>query len=226
MRSPHAAIVLAGGRGSRLGGVDKASLRRDGASLLDRVIAATNASQVIVVGAAPAHEYPGEARSPSSALATPSASNPVEHSRVRGIADDHPLGGPAAAVAAGLAALRGDPPSVELLSCDLAEPDQVVRALEQAWLEIGDAAGVVLTSSHGRDNWLTSRLRLDAARAELAQARPGDSLHQHLSRLRLNRVAHPDSLLRDVNTMDDVRELGITRPDHGSWDQPRSRRSP
>ncbi|MEU4744233.1 NTP transferase domain-containing protein, partial [Actinosynnema sp. NPDC023658] len=46
-----AAVVLAGGRGSRLGGVDKASLVVDGRTLLDHVLDAVAAArQVIVVG--------------------------------------------------------------------------------------------------------------------------------------------------------------------------------
>ncbi|MDQ1644151.1 MAG: molybdenum cofactor guanylyltransferase, partial [Cryptosporangiaceae bacterium] len=46
-----AAIVLAGGRASRLGGVHKPGLRIGGATLLDRVLAAaTGAGTRIVVG--------------------------------------------------------------------------------------------------------------------------------------------------------------------------------
>ncbi|MCW4458696.1 molybdenum cofactor guanylyltransferase [Microbacterium sp. MPKO10] len=50
-RPRHAAIVLAGGRGSRLGGADKASVEIDGRMLLDHVLAAVEGcAPIIVVG--------------------------------------------------------------------------------------------------------------------------------------------------------------------------------
>ncbi|MGB3830051.1 MAG: NTP transferase domain-containing protein, partial [Ornithinimicrobium sp.] len=46
-----AAVVLAGGQGTRLGGTDKALLDVGGASLLSRVLDAVNAAErVVVVG--------------------------------------------------------------------------------------------------------------------------------------------------------------------------------
>ncbi|QYM76670.1 NTP transferase domain-containing protein [Leucobacter luti] len=57
------AILFAGGRGSRLGGVDKAELRLGGARLVDRVVAgarAAGAHRIVVVG--PAHVVPAGCR--------------------------------------------------------------------------------------------------------------------------------------------------------------------
>lgn len=48
-----AAIVLAGGQGSRMGGIDKPALSLDGATLLERVVAAARSAHcdpVVVVG--------------------------------------------------------------------------------------------------------------------------------------------------------------------------------
>src|SRR3954451_21606618 len=77
---PYDAVVLAGGSGRRLGGVDKPALRVGSTSLLDRVLGAVpDASSVVVVG-------------PSRATSRP----------VTWVREDPPGGGPVAALAAGL----------------------------------------------------------------------------------------------------------------------------
>lgn len=89
------AIVLAGGRGRRLGGVDKAALEVGRRTLLDGVLAAAaGARQVVVVG--PKRSLPGG----------------VVGTR------EHPAGGgPVAGLAAGLELVRA--PLVVVLACDL-----------------------------------------------------------------------------------------------------------
>lgn len=82
---PDAVIVLAGGRGRRLGGVDKAALVIGHRTLLAQALAAAAGARVVVVGP----------------VAPPAAGVLVTM-------EDPPGGGPAAGVAAGLAALRGD----------------------------------------------------------------------------------------------------------------------
>src|SRR3954471_2578347 len=103
-----AAIVLSGGAGSRLGGVDKSALIVGGMPMLDRVAAAVEGLPVVLGG-------------PRRWLAWP-AINTREYP---------PGGGPAAGVAAGVAAL---PPVardqlVVLLATDLPgiSPDTVLR---------------------------------------------------------------------------------------------------
>ena len=45
------AVVLAGGTGARLGGVDKAAIELDGVTLLERTLTTTmSATEVVVVG--------------------------------------------------------------------------------------------------------------------------------------------------------------------------------
>ncbi|ANZ42134.1 molybdopterin-guanine dinucleotide biosynthesis protein MobA [Lentzea guizhouensis] len=76
----YAAIVLTGGKGERLGGVDKAALSYRDATLLDHVLSVVDdAAQVVVVG--PEKDRPG-----------------VVWAR-----EDPPGGGPLAGLAAGLA---------------------------------------------------------------------------------------------------------------------------
>ncbi|MBC7631496.1 NTP transferase domain-containing protein [Aeromicrobium sp.] len=68
------AVVLAGGRGSRMGGVDKASIELDGETLLARTLrAVSGAARVVVVGdvEAPGHTVVQEAprfSGPASAI--------------------------------------------------------------------------------------------------------------------------------------------------------------
>ena len=104
------AIVLAGGRGSRLGGIDKSALVHRGSTLLEHALRAViDARRVVLVG---------------------------DREPVDGIlhaVEDPPGAGPAAAVAAGLAALD-DPaldetaPLVAVLASDVPE---VVAAFAQ-----------------------------------------------------------------------------------------------
>ena len=78
----HDVIILAGGGGTRLGGVDKSALEVGGRSLLDRVLeGAAGARHVVVVGSV---------RVPERVLQT---------------VEDPPDGGPVAGIVAGLAAL-------------------------------------------------------------------------------------------------------------------------
>jgi molybdopterin-guanine dinucleotide biosynthesis protein A len=91
------AVVLAGGRARRLGGVDKPAALVGGRTLLDRVLtAAVAAATVVVVG-------------PTRAAA-------VERP-VRWVREDPPGGGPLAGLSAGLACVRA--PFVAVLAADL-----------------------------------------------------------------------------------------------------------
>lgn len=81
----YAAIILTGGRGERLGGVDKAALSYRDSTLLDHVLSVVDdASEIVVVG--PEKDLPG-----------------VVWAR-----EDPPGGGPLAGLAAGLEHVRAD----------------------------------------------------------------------------------------------------------------------
>ena len=83
-----AAVLLAGGEGRRLGGTDKARLRRGAKTLLQHWVAALEKRGIPVAVVGPAHL---RAELPQDALLT---------------REDPPLGGPAAAARAGLLALE------------------------------------------------------------------------------------------------------------------------
>lgn len=145
-----AAVVLAGGRGSRLGGRDKAELRLGGERLVDRAVGAARlggADPVVVVG-------PAQAAVPGCAI----------------VREDPPFAGPLAALEAALGALGGvsDDAWVLLLSCDLVRPGAVVSRLGLHADVPGDADAVVLRDPDGREQWLAAGYRLGALRVGLA----------------------------------------------------------
>lgn len=124
------AIVVAGGRGSRLGGTDKPLLHHAGATLLDHALQATSAAQrIAVVG-------PSELNPVISAYAAE-----ADAGQVITLTREYPaFAGPAAAVAAGLRALGdgaadevpvpGDhAPLTLILAADLIHPGPVAAAI-------------------------------------------------------------------------------------------------
>lgn len=96
------AMILAGGRGERLGGMDKAAVVIDGVTLLDRVVtAASGATRVICVG-------------PERDTSRPERDAPRP---VRWTREHPPGGGPVAALASGLELVEA--PVVVVLAVDL-----------------------------------------------------------------------------------------------------------
>ncbi|MCU1590537.1 MAG: molybdenum cofactor guanylyltransferase [Frankiales bacterium] len=154
MAEPYDALVLAGGSGRRLGGVDKPGLVVGDRSLLDRVLTAVpDASRVVVVGP----------RRTTGRLVTWCREEP-------------PGGGPVAALAAGLPEVTAD--RLVLLAADLpfVTGDVIAALLEAA--EGHD--GALLLDPDGRDQllvgaWQTLALRR-ALPAEPAGARLGPVL--------------------------------------------------
>ena len=179
-------MLLAGGAGSRLGGVDKAALRLGGATLLERALAALEALDVVVVG--PPRDLPG----------------------VRVVREDPPLSGPAAAVVAGLAALP-DADVVLLLAVDL---PRLPEALPLLLAAPADDGGVIAVDADGRDQWLLGRYRGDALRAAASSLGDpaGRSLRSLVGGLDLARVRLPPGLEADVDTVADARAAGIEPP--------------
>ncbi|WP_285035622.1 NTP transferase domain-containing protein [Plantibacter sp. ME-Dv--P-095] len=219
---PVDAIILAGGRSSRLGGVAKASLLHDGRTLLQLAIEAARLTDgtIVVVG-------------PDAETAEPVAetTEPVRFVR------EHPaFGGPAAAIAAGLHALHEPQPTrnlrspslsrgVAVLACDMpgAAPALAV-ILETAALATAqepDVDGWIAVDAGGRDQPLLGVYRSDALErrvAELQAAQPsgdltGVAVRHLLSGLDLRRVAVPEGGSADVDTWADAAELGVVASD-------------
>lgn len=138
---PYDAVVLTGGRATRLGGVHKAGLLVGGESMGARVLAAVrDADRSVIVGPA-----------------------------VRGVPvdlvtrEEPPGGGPVAALAAGMVAVRA--PAVAVLGGDLPFLDAAtVRDLRSALAAEPAAAAALLVDADGRDQplcavWRTAELR-------------------------------------------------------------------
>ncbi|MDQ0029511.1 molybdenum cofactor guanylyltransferase [Arthrobacter bambusae] len=200
------AVVLAGGKSSRLGGVPKAQLRYDGATLLQRALtAARGAGRVVVVG-------PDPGSLPDSTLIA---------------REDPPFGGPAAAIAAGLAALEEgsgegadgrnpfpQAPWVLVMACDMPFAAAAVPVLFEVLSGHPEAEGAMSLSSDGRKQPLLGIYRASALRREVQAAAEQDGLANSaafrlLARLDLLAVAVPAGSTDDVDTWDDAAALGV-----------------
>ena len=186
------AVVLSGGTGARMGGVDKAALDLDGVTLLERALAATgSATEVVVVGQ----------RVPTSRPVTWTVEEP-------------PLGGPAAGLLAGLDRLIAGPFGPELVAVLAVDMPKVnsgtVARLTWATEADPEVDGAVLVDPGGRRQPLAAVYRVTA----LVAARPRDPGQRHglsvrrlIDGLRLVEVPTVGDEARDVDTWDDVRAL-------------------
>ena len=246
-RAEVAAIVLAGGRASRVGGVDKTAFTIGERTLLDRALDATNGClAVTVVGA----ERP--------------TARPMTWVR-----EDPPFGGPAAAIVAGLAAsslgagsdagskgsgsdgprpdgprpdgardpddsrgTSGDTPWMLVLAADLPGVEAAVeRLLYDAALLPHDTEGLCLADDSGRPQWLTGLYRtasLQRAATSLAETNPasgahGASVRALLDDLAIAVVRAPESETRDVDTWEDLEWARSAATDAST---PRTEREP
>lgn len=200
------AVVLAGGRSSRLGGTPKSGLRLDDLSLLDRTLATVAQARLIVV-------VGDVACCPSSVLQT---------------REDPPFGGPAAGIGAGLAALAeaGDRRSdyTVVLACDMpavaASVDCLLRVLTESHgddrLHADDPDGYIAVAEDGRHQPLvaiydTAALTRAVARAKSGSGLNGASVFGLISGLDLKPVAVPPGSTEDVDTWQDAERFGIVR---------------
>ncbi|PJI84900.1 gephyrin-like molybdotransferase Glp [Luteimicrobium subarcticum] len=205
------AVILAGGRAERLGtskpGVDVA-----GGTLLEHALrAASGAVRVVVVGPDDLADDVGD-----RAVLT---------------REDPPFGGPAAGIAAGLAALdaeqtraRGDDrrasaDRVLVLACDVPRAAGAVPLLLAAAARTDDGAFLV---RDGRAQWLVgvyARPALDDALAALAASRTdglhGASVRALVAPLACAEVPDPDGLSADVDTWADVARFAASDAEGG-----------
>jgi molybdopterin-guanine dinucleotide biosynthesis protein A len=205
------AVILAGGRSSRLGGVPKSTLIHDGATLLERaLLAARGAGKAVVVG-------PDPGTLPAGVLSC---------------REDPPFAGPAAAIAAGLAALDRDPgdrraPLTLILACDMPNAAAAVgvlledlsdhRAEDGAVVETEGvmADGVMAVAGDGRKQPLlgiysTAALGRAVDEAGRRKGLTDASVFSLLASLDVRLVAVPPGSTDDVDTWDDATALGVS----------------
>jgi molybdopterin-guanine dinucleotide biosynthesis protein A len=178
-----AAVLLAGGRGRRMGGVHKPALVVAGRTLLDRSIAAVQpADPVVVVG----------------------PETPTDQ-RVLWTRENPPGGGPVAGLAAGLA-LIGDG-LVAVLAADLVgvTADTVARLRAAV-----SADGAVLDDGHRQ--WLIGVWRAEALRRVLPENPADASLRSVLGALDYAPVAAAPGETVDVDTPADLARVASQHP--------------
>lgn len=187
------AVVLSGGRSSRLGGVPKSSLRVDGTSLLVRTCDALAAARRLVVVGGPSPDLPARAEL---------------------IREDPPFGGPAAAVRAAVVHLEEDPaPWVLVLACDMPRISDALPTLTAGALATGLS---VLAHDGGRDQPLAALYRwADLASAVDQQEVRNLSMRALLARVTWSPVEVPAGSTIDIDTWSDARQFGVEEPGAG-----------
>lgn len=187
------AVILAGGRGSRLGGVDKASIELQGERLVDRVAraaSAAGAARTIVVG--------------------------PNHTRTSGglsVREDPPFQGPLAATAAGLQHVEA--PWVMLLACDLVDPTAACQLLVHAASTGPLRDGVMLEDPEGRAQWLAGVYSTARMREALAKIGPQLSdlpIRTLFTDCTIRRVPAESPVTQDIDDQEDLqaaRYLGL-----------------
>ena len=201
-------IVLAGGRGSRLGGANKPAVTVAGRTLLSRVLDVRGlVRHAVVVG--------------------PDSARPAAGSDAVDLVwtlEEPPFGGPVAGIVTGLAALEhraGPHPAawVLLLACDLPWATNAAGLLIGAVTDPelpGAVDGVHLVDESDRPQWLAGIYRENALRVaarRMGTAARGASVQGLLGGLTLRGIRDTTGAGRDVDTWQDVsRSTALLNP--------------
>jgi molybdopterin-guanine dinucleotide biosynthesis protein A len=183
------AIVIAGGRATRLGGVDKTALTFQGRTLLQCALnAVTDARHVVVVG------------------------SEFELAGVIQTSEEPRWAGPAAALAAGVLALP--PTRTEFTAVVAADLPRVGDALALLLAAKNELDGVIAVDSTGARQQLLGVYRSAALRRVIAASGPltNAPLRRITGMMRLREVAVPDDLCADIDSPIDALRHGITLP--------------
>lgn len=212
------AIVLSGGRSSRLDFVPKSEFTVNDATLLDRALRAAGVAQrIVVVGPEPSSPLP------DGVLLT---------------REDPPFSGPASGIAAGMDALAsnaltnsgqasseettpGD--AVLVLACDMPHADSAVLPLLRALDSAPDVDGAIAIDGNLRRQPLAAVYRTGRLREALeTHSRDGSLVGLPMFRLlegmSLVEVEVPPDATADVDSWDDAVTLGAQPPDHAIRD--------
>ena len=191
------AVLLAGGRASRVHGADKTAFTTGDATLLDRAVDASTGARALVVVGLRDGRVP-----PAGALLT---------------REEPARSGPVAALAAGLDVVDDTAPWTLVLACDLPRAPEAVRALLAGGGADGERRdGLLAVDPDGRRQPLLGLYRTGALETRLTTLRAhgplvGLSLRRLLDGLDLVEVSVPDALCADVDTVADADRLGVVR---------------
>jgi molybdopterin-guanine dinucleotide biosynthesis protein A len=183
------ALILAGGKSSRLGGASKSRLVVSGQSLLARTIQAVAGSDVrhtVIVG-------------------------DEGMDAVVAIREEPAFAGPVAATAAGLRALSADSDAVLVVACDMPGIASALPVL------LGDLTGDgAIAVDRGRRQQLAVVIRTAALRQALTGLPTvvDASMRDLIAGLDLIEVVVPQGSTDDIDTWDDAARLGATAPPH------------
>ena len=203
-----AAIILAGGRATRLGGAPKPLLRIGGVTLLQTAVdaaAAAGCRPIVVAGPAVG-----------------------EDPRLTWVREDPPFGGPAAAIVAALPRIATA--EVLLLAADLPRAREAAIAVLESAALAAPVDGLCLADESGRPQWLAGVYRTSALRraaGRLAASGAGASMRDLLADLEIATVRAPAGSTDDIDTWEDLeaarRVADSSRPSGGSMpDSPRT----
>lgn len=183
------AIILAGGRASRLGGIDKPALVFDGVPLLERALRATRGAVTTVV---------------------------VGGGGVGAVVESPRFAGPAAATIAGLDALsRPRAAFTAVIAADLPFVEAALPLLLAALDDAPFAGGVIAVDDDGRRQPLLavySTAALALAGAESRGSLENLGMMRLIAPIHLIEVRVPTALCADIDTPEAAAQHGIEMP--------------
>ncbi len=192
------AIVLTGGRSSRLDSAAKSELYLAEQTLLQHTLSAASAARCIaVVGPEPSKPLP------DGVLLT---------------RESPPFGGPVAGIAAGMAALAAfstvASDAVLVLACDMPHVDRAIAPLLGGLAKHSLADGVVGVENGHRQSlaaaYRTGPLHLALEAHQNSGSLHGLSVKFLMQNLDLVLISLPHEATADVDTWDDAHHLGVT----------------
>ncbi|AIY03320.1 hypothetical protein ART_3721 [Arthrobacter sp. PAMC 25486] len=227
---PLQALILAGGKSRRLGGVPKAGLMVEGRTLLARTV---DAAARVLAGQLQMAQTRAS-RMPTAQAATAQGGGGVEggivvvgpvvciaewlegsaaRQHATAVQEDPPFSGPAAGIAAGLEALAATAGYVLVLACDMPRAGEVARLLVAELVNCAPGQGVMAVAD-GRKQPLAAIYPLAELRKEVAAARAAHRLENAsvfslVASVNMKECAVPSGLAADIDTWEDARAQGI-----------------